>query len=114
MKKKLGMTVLVVAVCSIGALNLKVMMDSNCTSSALALSTVKAVGESNSDIECSYNRHDFQCTVEGNGKIEIFKLGVTTIKGSLIFDGGLYCTGGGNESCKDIECVDLYSWIKRD
>jgi hypothetical protein len=58
-----------------------------------------------------YNRHPFQCTANGNGKIQLVGGTILTVKGSLSFDGGLYCTSGGNATCTPMECAQLWSWI---
>lgn len=81
----------------------------------LSAASVKALsGEAGTggetSLDCSYNRHPFTCSINGNGKIEVFGKGVITVKGHLDLDGGMACSGGGKMSCRNVECVDLYMW----
>jgi hypothetical protein len=68
-------------------------------------------GESSGVLDTSYNRHPFQCTVSGNGKIKVVGGSIMQVDGCLSFDGGLYCTSGGNATCSPKECVDVWHWI---
>jgi hypothetical protein len=90
-------------------LNEKTPIMSNLTLKNLEAFTQES-GESGG-LSTIYNRHTFQCSVYGNGKIQIAGGTILTVKGSLTFDGGLYCTSGGNATCSPVECAQLWTWI---
>lgn len=50
------------------------------------------------------------CTIEGNGKIEVFDKGIMEVKGKLIIDGKVACSDGGEYICNTVDCKDLYMW----
>jgi hypothetical protein len=58
-----------------------------------------------------YNRHSFQCTIYGNGKVQILGGKIIEVDGEMKFDGGLYCSSGGNTTCTPMECFQLWQWI---
>ncbi|ATA75893.1 hypothetical protein CGC52_10995 [Capnocytophaga sp. H2931] len=79
---------------------------------ALTLANVEALEQNESDgVQAVWNRNTFTCTIYGNGKIKIAGGSIVEVKGSLTFDGGLYCTTDGNATCSPVECNDLWQQI---
>jgi uncharacterized Zn-binding protein involved in type VI secretion len=77
--------------------------------SILALKNVEALAQETHPT--IYNRHPFQCTITGKGKVKIAGGNIVEVNGSLAFDGGMYCTSGGNATCTPAECGQLWQWI---
>lgn len=85
----------------------------NVTLSDLALANVEALAneESGGGLDANYNRHPFNCTIYGNGKVQILGGNILKVNGSLTFEGGLYCSKGGSFTCTPIECAQVWQWI---
>lgn len=102
------------AVIAVAALNVKTVLDDN-QSSELLQTSLATIADSNGDSEggdeAIYNREEEKCTIEGNGKIEVFGKGVIEIKGHLTFDGKVVCSANGESVCHTIDCRDLYFWV---
>ncbi len=63
-------------------------------------------------LDCNYNRREESCEFLGNAKIRILGVGVIKVNGSFSIPGVVVCSTGGNETCKPVECIDLYEVIK--
>lgn len=79
--------------------------------SDVALANVEALADGEGPLDTSYERHPFTCTIYGHGKVKIAGGSILEVNGSLSFDGGLYCTSGGNATCNPTECGQLWEWI---
>lgn len=63
-------------------------------------------------LDCNYYRRTESCEFVGNARIKIFGVGIIKVNGSFSIPGVVVCTSGGNETCKPVECIDLYEVIK--
>ncbi len=71
-----------------------------------------ADNESGGKLDTSYKRSEDDCeiTVSAGIKLEIFGVGVIDAKGGGKVSVGVkvVCSSGGNETCRPVECIDLY------
>jgi hypothetical protein len=124
MKKKVLDCIIVLVVTIIVVINIHLGANNNSSSTIFwanvdALASGEGGPSDNADaldsgekgLSTNYNRHPFSCTIYGNGKIKIVGGSIIEIKGSLSFDGGLYCSSGGESTCTPIECAQLWQWI---
>lgn len=70
----------------------------------------------NESLDTNYKRDDTQkcvITVGANSSVEIFGLGIFKADGNgeISFSGKVICSAGGSQTCKPVECVDLYRVI---
>lgn len=83
--------------------------------SDLTLTNVEALAQTGEGLDCRYNRHEGQCTVNvgAKGQIKIFTGTIldADANGNITFDGKVTCSGGGSFTCTPIECIELYSTI---
>ena len=72
-----------------------------------------ADNESGGKLDTSYKRSEDDCviTVSAGVKLEIFGVGVIDAKagGKISVGVKVVCSSGGNETCRPVECIDLYS-----
>ncbi|WP_313381518.1 NVEALA domain-containing protein [Proteiniphilum saccharofermentans] len=108
MKKKILCGITVLAIAALAAFNLNLSSDENVVSS-LTLANVEALAQETHPT--IYNRHPFQCTITGNGKVKIAGGTIVEVKGSLSFDGGISCSSSGNMTCTPVECAQLWQWV---
>jgi hypothetical protein len=108
----------VLAIAAVAAFNVNLSMkDTSKNLSTLAKANLEALAQESGGntgeggLDTSYNRNPFQCTIYGNGKVKLVGGSIIQINGSLSFDGGIYCTSGGNATCSPIECATLWQWI---
>ena len=74
-----------------------------------------ADNESSGGLDANYHRIDSKCEVfvSAGMQIDIFGIGIITAKadGKIAIDGKVVCQSKGNETCRPVECSDLYSVI---
>lgn len=104
--------VLAVLLLSAAGITSEVCRNISASMPALMKSNIEALTRDEGGLDTNYNRHPFQCSIQvaAHAKVEVFGLGIlrADASGKLSFDGGLYCTSGGNATCRSIECADLY------
>jgi hypothetical protein len=110
MKKSILGCILVLVVIIAFVMNVNLKANDN-SLSAIGLANVEALANEEGGFATNYNRHPFTCTIYGNGKVRIVGGNILEVKGSLSFDGGLYCSAGGTYSCTPAECTQLWQWI---
>ena len=122
MKKKIFSGVFALVILLIAGYGVNRSMNSHAELNDLALKNVIALADGeNPDtgegggLDCSYKRNDGKCSIYVGAKGSIKLLGGTIIKangdGYVILDGKLSCSPGGTETCREIECIDLYTAI---
>lgn len=78
------------------------------TENSLISSNIAALARNESSFDCSYVRHDGQCTIHISADLAAV-LGLHADgDGNVRIDGKLSCERGGKLSCTPIECIDLY------
>jgi hypothetical protein len=111
MKKKITGAVLIALIVFAAGWNYQ-QNQSESELSDLTLANVNAIAQNEAGGNATaYNRHPFQCTIYGNGKVKIAGGSILEVKGQLSFDGGLYCTDNGNATCTPMECFHLWQWV---
>lgn len=74
-----------------------------------------ADNESSGVLDTNYKNKKDECIVKlsAGTKIEIFGVGIITAKadGEISIAGRIVCESKGNETCRPVECSDLYSVI---
>lgn len=83
---------------------------------SLSFKNVEALARSGDDkVDCSYTRRTPKCEVFVGAKGEIRVAGIGILKagadGYIKFDGQVICGANGTESCRPIECADIYQII---
>lgn len=121
MRKKVLSGIFALVILLIAGYGVNRSMNSHADMNDLALRNVLALADvENPDpgeggLDCSYIRNDGKCSIYVGAKGSIKLLGGTIIKangeGYVIFDGKLSCSPGGTETCRSIECIDLYTAI---
>ncbi len=76
-----------------------------------ALANVEAL-TGNEGLDCSYVRKESSCTINvgADGQIKLFSGTILNAdaNGEITFQGKVVCSSGGTETCRPVECVDLY------
>ena len=108
---KIIIVLLIAVFAAVAAFNVNLNIQKKSSLSALALANVEALARDEGGLDTSYNRNPFLCTIYGNGKIKMLNGTIFEIKGSLSFDGGMFCTSGGSATCTNVECSDLWEAI---
>ncbi len=74
-----------------------------------------ADNESSGSLDTNYKNKKDECIVKlsAGTKIEIFGVGIITAKadGEISIAGRIVCESKGNETCRPVECSDLYGVI---
>lgn len=83
---------------------------------SLSFKNIEALARSGDDkVDCSYTRRTPKCEVYVGVKGEIRVAGIGILKagadGYIKFDGQVICGANGSESCRPIECADIYEII---
>ncbi len=86
------------------------------TMSDILLANIEALGNDDPEtMQCIYLRNESKCSVYvgAKGSIKILNGTILTAgaDGYIIFDGKVTCSKGGEESCRNIECIDIYERI---
>lgn len=81
----------------------------------LSFKNVEALANSREKVDCSYSRRTPQCEIFIGAKGSIKVAGVGILKagadGYIKFDGQVICSANGTESCRPVECADIYKII---
>lgn len=82
----------------------------------LSFKNVEALANSGTEkVDCSYSRRTPKCEIfiGAKGSIEIAGIGVLKAgaDGYIKFDGQVICSANGTESCRPVECADIYKII---
>ncbi|MBO8452323.1 MAG: hypothetical protein IAC06_05510 [Bacteroidetes bacterium] len=84
--------------------------ESNSTS-LLKANAEALAAEETGGLDANYKRKEEKCTITAGAgaKIKIFGGNITVgSRGTVTFDGKVICKSGGDETCRPIECIDLY------
>ena len=118
MKKNWKKLLVAGAVVAVAAVNVKTVLADN-QSEKLLENSLATIAESSEGVEFSgedkpvYKRCEGSCTISGNGRIEVFNVGIMEIDGELTIEGKVSCHAGGDALCSTVDCKDLYMWTNR-
>lgn len=101
---------------SINAANSVFKISNREKSYTLSFKNVEALANSGTEkVDCSYSRRTPQCEIfiGAKGSIEVAGIGVLKAgaDGYIKFDGQVICSANGTESCRPVECADIYEII---
>lgn len=117
MKKSLLVGIVMLAIAAVAAVvtfNVNRSLKQENNMSLLGLANLEALAQNESGtggFQTIYKRNDFKCIIYGHGKIQIAGGTILEVRGELAFDGGVYCSEGGSDSCYPTECYQLWHWI---
>lgn len=121
MKTKIISTTFIVFIATIATINTYSNLSKEKEAlSELALANLNALANSenitNPESEHQqtiYVRKTSDCWIYGNGKISIMGGNIIEVNGSLcLADYQVSCSSGGTSTCKNIECAEIWGWIK--